>query len=301
MKKNIAFIILSLILLVVVNVYFYKSFFTLQLNHQKNVLQQQTKVCVTEIERVIQKFESDLNYILFSDDIDGIFNSEDSDGLIKLQLFYSNYNELIKNIDIYDNNKNVLNVFRDKKKNFITDNYIAQRQRHLSKEEEVVMSNNQYQYILPVFKEKEIFANILVTINITNYILTELKKFHLDDYTWQWAFDVENDKIYTAQDFNFTSYDEQESIKKSLLNDLGDIVIHQVKNDSVSYEFLTVYSPIIALNKKFGVAMSVNYNTCFEQIRNKLIIVPVVSVFIFLLVSLLLFRQILSLKKKINN
>jgi hypothetical protein len=301
MKRNFAIIILSFILLVAINVYFYNNFFDFQISHQKNILQKQTKVCVAEIERVVQKFESDLNYILFSDDVDEIFSSEDSDGLRKLQLFYSNYNELIKNIDIYDNNKNVLNVFRDRKKNFITDNYIAQRQRNLSVTEEVVMSNNQYQYILPVFKENKIFANILVTINITDYILAELEKFHLDDYTWQWAIDVVNDKIYTAHEFNFNYFEKQESIINSLKNDFGDIVIHEVKNDSLSYNFLTVFSPIIALNKKFGVAMSVDYTICVDQIRSKLILIPIISILIFLSVTILLSIQIVNLKKKIKD
>lgn len=300
MKKNFAIIILSFIGLVAINVYFYNNFFEFQLSHQKNILQKQTKVCVAEIERVGQKFESDLNYILFSDDIDEIFSSEDSDGLRKLQLFYSNYSELIKNIDIYDNNKDVLNVFRDAKKNFITDNYIAQRQRKLNIAEEVIMSNNQYQYILPVFKDTVIFANILVTINITDYILAELKKFHLDNYTWQWAIDVGNDKIYTAQEFEFNHFESQEAINESLKNDLGDIVIHEVKNDSVSYNFLTVFSPIIVLNKKFGVAMSVDYKTCVDQIRSNLILMPVISIIIFLVVTILLSLQIISLKKKMK-
>lgn len=301
MKKNIAIIISSFVVLVAVNIYFYKNLYTFQLSNQKNILQKQTHVCVSEIERVIQKFESDLNYILFSDDIDKIFNSEDSDGLRKLQFFYSNYNKLVKNIDIYDNNKNVLNVFRDGKTNFITDNYIAQRQRTLAPKEEVIMQNAHYQYVVPVFKDSIVFANILVTINIEDYILSELKKFHLDDFTWQWAIDIENNKIYGAQDFNFTDFDGKDIVMSTITKDLGDIIVHKVRNDSITFEFLTVYSPIIALNKKFGIAMSINYETFVKQVRSKLILIPVISIVIFLVVVLYLVFQVRSLKKKINN
>jgi hypothetical protein len=301
MKKNIAIIISSFVVLIAVNIYFYKNLYTFQLNNQKNILQKQTHICVSEIERVIQKFESDLNYILFSDDIDKIFHSEDSDGLRKLQIFYSNYNKLVKNIDIYDNNKNVLNVFRDGKTNFITDNYIAQRQRTLLPKEEVIIQNDHYQYIVPVFKDSNVFANILVTINMEEYILSELKKFHLDDYTWQWAIDIENEKIFGVQDFNFTNFEGKDVVMSTIAKDLGDIIIHKVRNDSITYEFLTVYSPIIAMNKKFGVAMSINYEAFVKQIRSKLIFIPIASIVIFLIVVLYLVFQVRSLKKKINN
>jgi len=119
-------------MIVSVNVLFYRSFYNLQINQYKNFLLRQSEVCVNEVERTLLKFESDLNYILFSDDIAKLYTDANSDALRKLQLFYSTYNGLIKNIDIYDNQKNVLNLFRDKKQNFITDQYLGQRQRTLA-------------------------------------------------------------------------------------------------------------------------------------------------------------------------
>ncbi len=300
MKKNITILIVAFVILLVVNLFFYKGFYNLQLGHQKDILQQQTKVCTSEIERVVQRFNSDLNYILFSDDIADLFNSEDSDGLRKLQFFYSTYNSLIKNIDIYDNNKHVLNVFRDQKKNFITDNYIAQRQRPLASQEEVLMHNTEYQYLVPVFKNNDVFANILVTIDISAYILSELRKFHLEGYTWQWVIDRDNGQIYSAEDFNIKDFEGKEEINEKLDKELGDILIHNVSGDSVNYNFLTVYSPLIAFNKEFGIAMSVDFSKCMNQIRSNVFGIAGISMAIFLIIGLTLIMQINTLKKKIK-
>ena len=300
MKRNIIIVAITFILLVVANLYLFRSLTHLQISHQKNILQSQTMVCKNEIERVVQRFESDLNYILFSDDISDIFNNENSDGLKKLQLFYTTYNNLVKNIDVYDNNKNVLNVFRDKKKNFITDNYIAQRQRKLVTEEEVLMQNSKYQYVLPVFKDDMVYANILVTINISDYILSELSKFHLKGYTWQWAIDIANNQIYGIKDFHYTNFKGLDKINNTLNRGLGDIIIHDVETDSVNYKFLTIYSPIKVLNKDFGIAMSTDYTETLRQINSKVFIVAVISTLIFIVVVLFLLVQIRTLKKKLE-
>lgn len=300
MKRSIIIVAITFVLLVAANLYLFRSLTDLQINHQKNLLQSQTQICKSEIERVVQRFESDLNYILFSDDISEIFKNENSDDLRKLQLFYTTYNNLVKNIDIYDNNKNVLNVFRDKKKNFITDNYIAQRQRKLTTQEEVLMQNSKYQYVLPVFRDDEVYANILVTINISDYILSELNKFHLKGYTWQWVVDIDNNQIYGIKDFHFTNFEGLDKMNETLNRGLGDILIHDVETDSVNYKFLTIYSPIKVLNKDFGIAMSTDYSETLHQINSKVFIISLISLLIFIAVVLFLLIQIRTLKKKLE-
>jgi hypothetical protein len=287
-------------MLIGINAYFFRSFYKLQLNQQKNLLFKQTEVCSNEIERVVQKFESDLNYILFSDDITSLFTQEDSEGLRKLQLYYSTYTSLIKNIDIYDNEKNVLNLFRDSKKNFLTDRYIAQRQRNLSSKEEVIMHNSEYQYVLPVFKDNQIFANILVTINLSDYILSELEKFHLEGYSWQWVIDPDNKQVYNTQKVNYPNFEGIDNIVDNLNKDLEGLIIHTVGNDTLQSKLITVYAPVKVLKKKFGIAMSVDYNASLKQIFINLTYIAIFSIFIFLLVGLYFIYQIADLKKKIK-
>jgi hypothetical protein len=301
MRKNLFIILLSFVALVFINILFFHSFYKLQIKQQKNLLFKQTEVCSDQIEQTIQKFESDLNYIVFSDEIPGIFvNGENSEGLRKLELFYSSYHNLIKNIDIYDNNKNVMNIFRDRKKNFITDSYVAQRQKTLSDKEEVLIEENDYQYVLPVFTDNKLDANILITINLNNYILSELERFHLKDITWQWVVDLEHNKIYNSEGINYSTFIGLDEMNKNLSKDFEGMLVHHIKNDSIDNKLLTVYSPIKVLNKDFGIAMSVDYSIFLKQIFSELAIISSISILLFLVVSLFLLYQIKILKKKIN-
>jgi hypothetical protein len=299
MKKFYIVIAFFFLVLVGVNFYYFRSLYNMQVNQQKNFLFKQSEVCVNEIEQTVLKFESDLNFILFSDDIAQLFKRDDSEGLRKLQLFYSTYNGLIKNIDIYDNNKNVLNLFRDRKLNFITDSYIAQRQRTLESKDDIIINKSEYQYILPVFKENKLFANILVTININNYILAELNKFHLDDLTWQWLIDLEAGTVINTSDIAYNWNGSLETVLDNLNNDLEGLIIHTITNDSLNYEILTVYTPVKILNRNFGIAFSVDHHTFLVSIYEKLFIIAGFSLLIFLFVSAYLLYHIKTLKKKI--
>lgn len=272
----------------------------MQVNQQKNFLFKQTDVCVDGIENTLLKFESDLNYILFIDDVAGLFKEEDSDGIQKLKLFYSTYSGLIKNIDIYDNNKNVLNLFRDRKQNFIADRYIAQRQRKLIDKEEVITNKDDYQYLLPVFKENELYANILVTVSITDYVLSELKKFHLDDITWQWAIDRESEAVFNTSTINYDWNGSLETVIGNLNKDLEGLIIHTISNDSLEHKILSVYAPIQLLDHNFGIALSVDHSTFLIKVFSKLAILASLSLLVFLVVSIFLIHQIKSLKKKIK-
>lgn len=299
MKKYFLVIVLAFALLLGLNFVFFKWYYNVQVSQQRNLLLQQTGVCSNEIERVIQKFESDLNYILYSDDFTNLFQHENSEGLRKLQLFYSTYTDLVKNIDIYDNQKNVLNLFRDSKKNFITDSYLAQRQRELVLKDDVVMNNGEYQYVLPVYKNSEIFANLLVTINLKNYILSELGKFHLEGYTQQWVIDLEQKYFYNIGTEAYTNIGESDNIISNLNNDLEGLVIHKIQNEKNKQKLITVYAPIQLLNKKFGIAMSVDYKARIIKTLSGFSIISLISFLLFLFVCAILLFHIQSLKKKI--
>lgn len=283
-----------------VNVTYFRSLYKMQINQNKNFLFKQTDVCVNEIEKTLLKFDSDLNFILFSNDIKQLFETDDSDGLRKLQLFYSTYSGLIENIDIYDNNKNVLNIYRDKKQHFITDSYLAQRQRNLLGKEEILINKNEYQYVLPVFNNNELFANILVTININKFILSELKKFRLEDITWQWVIDIETGELTNTSNINYNWNGNLELVVDELKNEHENILIHTIANDSINYKILSVYTPIQVLNRNFGVALSVDHNTFLIDIYKKLIVISGLSLLLFLAVSVFLIAQIKLLKKKIE-
>jgi hypothetical protein len=300
MKKPVIVAAIGIFILIVTNLFVINDFYKKQISYQKDVLFNQADLCGTTIENVITRFESDLNSILFSDDISGLFSddSENSQPLRKLELFYSAYSSLIKNIDIYDNNKNVYNLFKDKK--FITDKYIAQRQRKLVDIEQVKIEKNDYQYYIPVYRENQVYGNIVVTVNLSAYFLSEMEKFHLKGVSYQWVIDPESGGYTTNFPGKKIVIEHYDEILKNLRNELGNITRHRIISDSLNSRMITVYKLVNVLDHKFGIAFSINNNFFIEKIFTRLIYLVIGSLLLVgILFYYLLIRLHRSEKKKL--
>jgi len=298
MKKSILIVIVAVVLLAGLNVYVFNDLYKKQVTYQKSILFDQAELCSHTIENELRRFESDLNYILFSDDISELFSehAENSNSLRRLELFYSSYSNLIKNIDIYDNNKNVFNLFKDK--NFITDRYIAQRQRKLADKEVIKVRNNEYQYYIPVFKDNTVSGNIVVSINLANYIISELNKFHVSDICYQWVIHPES-KNYTA---NFPgkiiSIENYDAIVDNLKNDFEGLAKHKMTIDSTTVRIITAYKPLNILDHKFGLAFSFNNDFFIKTVFSRIVLIASISLILFFSIILFLLTRLGYSEKK---
>ncbi len=298
MKKSVVIALLAGILLLAGNLYVFRKLYTRQINYQKNILFNQAGQCAHTIQSNLQHFESDLNYILFSDDISELFSetSGNSQSLRKLEQFYSTYQNLITNIDIYDNHKNVFNLFKDK--SFISDQYLAQRQRKLVAKEEVKANKNEYLYYIPVFKDNEVFGNIVVAVNLTDYLFDELNKFYVEGINYQWIIDPSTGEYtgnFPGDSIQIENYD---GILANLKNDRENLILHRISNDSLEARMITAYKPFSVLDHPFGLAFSFNNTYFVEQIFTQTILIAAFSFLLFAITVYLLIFQVQGAFKK---
>jgi len=285
MKNSILLVVFATAFLIIANIYLASNFYSEQVNFQKNILTNQAEVSISDIEKELHRFESDLNFVLFSDDISELFSERylNSNPLRKLEFFYSSYSNLIKNIDIYDNNKNVLNLFKDKKTNYITDRYLAQRQRKLAEQEEVKIHENEYQYLIPVFKDKVVYGNIVIAVDLSKYIISELSKYHLSEIYFQSLIDPETKSITSNFKGKNITMEGLNQIIKDLQEDHGDLIVHLVSNDSIKIKSTTVYLPLNVLEHKFGIAFSINNYYFINRVFSKLLTIWIIDILLFIL------------------
>lgn len=299
MKRSILIVSFSILVVLASIFIISRKIYQNEVIYQKNVLFKQIDLCAGDIEYVLARFESDINFILFSDDISELFSHspEKSETLRKLELFYSSYGTLIKNIDIYDNNKNGFNLFRDKK--FISDNYVAQRQRILFDKEQVKSDGDEYHYYIPVFRDNVIYGNMVVTINLPEYILKELNRFYLEDINFQWAFDLESGSYKT----NFPGKQiiigkVDELLRKVDEYQTNVILKHKVSGDSLSADLITACGSIDLLDHKFGLAFSHNNSYFLRQIFLRSLTLSIISLTIFIFTLVYLFMRFADSEKK---
>jgi PAS domain S-box-containing protein len=254
------------------------------------MLMNQSQICGWEIEQSGYEFENEINYIVFSSDLANFFDNMDNIDLKvkKLELFYFKYQNLIKNIQLIDNNKNVYSLFKDKTNHFISDYYVSQRQKPLVNRERIEEnSDGTYTYILPVFSNNQPVINILVKTDIENYINSVYENYHLGNTLWQWMFDSEGNILsnnLTKDSIQFTKLDK---ITSDINNGLKGSVMHKAAYKKTSNTYLSAYYPVRIFTKDIGIVFSLETKIIINSIITNSLIVGASTVIILVLIIVL--------------
>ena len=286
MKKYYVFVVLVFLTLVAVVLFSFWRIYNRQMAYQRDILQKQVQNCGDEIEKNIIRFTNDVNYILFSEDLTGIIGSESSkhSAVFKIERLYLSYKDLIKNVYIYDQQKNVVNLFYDKKNSLIIDPYSAQRQKALATIESIQKTKEGYQYSLPVYKNNELAGNIVLSLDFARYINSVAEKFHLSSSLWQWITDEQGNILSNnlKEKVNFQSI---EKIQSDLQNGLSGSYKHTVQISNKQVNLISSYYPLDLMTQRLGIVFSLN-NADFTSFVIKISVFSILC-FVALLVLLL--------------
>ena len=299
MKRYLIYVGIIISLVLAFNVYLFFVIYNHQVNYQKNILLKEAENSANEIESTIAGFNNNINKILFADDFNEIFldNAVKERTLRKFEVFYSAYENIIKNILIYDKNRNGLNLSENDKKEFITDNYIAQRQPKLELKEKIILKDNNYMYYLPVFKDNEVIANVVVTLDFEKYLFSVLDNFLLDETLWQWILD-NNGNLISANIQANVEGDVPSQILTNLKKKEKVFVSHRMKINGKEEKLLSACYPVSLLNQDFGIVFSLNNSVIFKEILQYLLIAGILSMIILFSAIFLLLRTIFKKFKK---
>lgn len=259
MKRYYGIVLLVFIIILAVVLFSFWRIYIRQIAYQRDILQKQVQNCGDEIEKKISLFSSDVNYILFSEDLTSIISSESTrhSAVIKIERLYLSYRDLLRNVYIYDQNKNVINLFCDKKNSLIIDPYTAQRQKTLTDVVSVQKTQDDYQYSLPVYKNNQLVGNMVLSLDFARFIYSTAEKYHLSNTLWQWITDEKGNVLSynLKQDVNFPSI---EKIQEDLSNGLSGSYQHKVLINNKSVRVISSYYLLDLMQQQLGVVFSLN-------------------------------------------
>lgn len=259
MSKRLRFVLLLLPLFVMVNVaigyYIYRN----QYGFYRQWLSGLTENCGNQIETTGYRFESDINYILYSDDISELFsNPEAKDKSIKrIHLFYVKYEKLIRNITIYDAGNNVLSIYKDLKDQFITDMYEAQRQSPLFDKDHVEVRKEGVFFYQPVFRNDSVFANIIINLNISGFISHQFRYYQFEPGFIQAFLDSSGQLLTFDASAGNVEKDSYGTLSNDIANGFDGFRRMRIQSGLFG-QYYTSYYPITFLRQTYALAFSVS-------------------------------------------
>ncbi len=300
MKKYTIYFIVVALVIILLNIFFNISIFRSQIAFQRNILSGQAEASAGEIESALMKFENEVNALLYSHALPDIDISSDEisqDGLRSLEMLLTNNSDLVKNVHIYDNSKNVLNLSFNKRKRLLIDPFVTQRQNELQDREIVTKSDEDYMYTFPVFKDSQLVANMTFTLNLPVYFQSVFNHYHHNGDFWQWIADNEG-KVIFSNAGSPVLLKQSDFLVTSIERELSGFCRHPILYGKKSEQLYSSYAPLNILNEKFGIVFSMRKNFVFDLILNRVIISGILNIILLLLFLLLLYGK---LGKKLSN
>ncbi|KPK85842.1 MAG: hypothetical protein AMS27_06565 [Bacteroides sp. SM23_62_1] len=294
MKKTFFIILASVFAFITINTLFYINTYRSQLTFQTELLSHQIRICGSTIEQNGLGFENEVNYILYSEDITQLFNDPDikENGSKKLELFYAKYQHLINNINILDNHKNVYSLILDRRNNFISDFYESQQQIPLNDRDRLYTENGKFYFVIPVFKENAVQANIIIEIDFIRYIGIVFDQYKLENTIWQWVITKEGEIISTFGDDLIISSQELEMVSIEIMEGNEGSLVHTIQIEGEPVQTVSVFYPIRLIQKDFGILFSIKTDLFLQSIYHKTIIITIASILLLILILFINFRII---------
>lgn len=297
MRKTFYIILVSVFAFIVLNTFFYIKIYKNQKNFQTELLSHQVRICGNTIEQYGLNFENEVNYILYSENINLLFTNPDikERGLKNLDLFYTKYSAFINNITIYGDQKNVYSLILDKKNNFVSDYYESQQQIPLLDRDKLFQENGKYYFSIPIFKENQVHSNIVLEIDFPRYIGTVFDQYKLENTTSQWLITDEKEIVSTgSNNLLFDSLDIT-YISDQILEGNEGSLLHNLEIGGENNKVISVFYPIRLVRKNFGIVFSIKTAFFLQTVLRKIVIITIASL---LLMALILYIHFWIIRSK---
>ncbi len=268
MKKIYLLISLVILLIIAANIYYYLNIYQKQVSFQKSFLSKQTQIAGYDMERYGSQFVSDLNYIPFSEDVTRFFFDEETMVSVsnKLEFFYSKFEDLVTSINLYDNDKHVYSLFKDRRNKYISDEYTSHSQKELLNRDQIRYVNQEYLYYLPVFKDNVVTGNLVVSIDYIKYIESVFEDSYLDSIQWQWLIDLDGNVLYHNLGTNEVKFGRVQDITAEIQEGYQNAMQHYAIVDGREQELISAYYPVFILRRSFGIVFSLPSEVILETI-----------------------------------
>jgi CheY-like chemotaxis protein/signal transduction histidine kinase len=290
MRRIYLLLIGIILVLVTANIYYYLNIYKQQVNFQKNILIRQTETCSWEIEQHTANFMNEINYILFTEDISQFFSNTETmeSSSMKMEVFFSKYKDLITNISLYDNEKNVYTIFKDRNNTLVTNIYISRVQRDLLEKETLEELREEYVFILPAFTDNTVLANIVVRIDTRKYVESVFNNYHIDNTLWQWLINNQGDVVFSTFGPGILKVrDAQRLLDNWPVQNKSGSLIHKLGEDDGLLSVISTFYPIKVMNQDMLVVFSLDTGIVVSSILTSIITISAATFIVLVLIILL--------------
>ena len=258
MKKLLIIVYSAFLIILIVNIIYYRNLYDRQISYITTLLGRQAQIVGLSVDDINTGFPSDLNEIIFTEDLGGFFKDTEIQNRVKekMKLLFSRYQNMVTDIRIFDNEKNEFTLKRDEDSGeWLEQKFVLHSQNHLYNIEQIIRDNNESDYIIPFIKDNVALGNIVVKIDYEKYFRDLFSVFNLKDYQWQWVMSDSGKIIYDNAVIP-VDYSGTEKIVHDLVKGSNGDQIHNAIINKTGKKLISSYYSTTLLQRDIGLVFS---------------------------------------------
>jgi len=200
MKRAYIIALISIVFLIVANVYYYLDTYRWQIDTQKDILLKQSLMVRDKLNQFAEKTQTSISILISEKELDSLFNNKGQSVEVqkRLEILYNSFSVPLNQLVIFDTDGNAFELCRKNGGTFIS---AFSKDDPIDVKTTKVLINPQGTkiiYIQPLFYDEQIVGYAELDMNLSAFFNTAFHNFNVKDVHFQWVLKPNGTMVYNS-------------------------------------------------------------------------------------------------------
>ncbi len=287
MKRAFVIAFISIVFLIVSNIYYYLDTYNWQIDTQKDILLKQSLMVRDKLSQFADRTNTSISILVSQSELDSLFAAKGHAIEVqkRLELLFTSFSDHLNELEVYDMNGNIFELRRSHNGSFISS---FSRSLADGYQKTKILINPQATRIIycqPLLFSEEIIGYVKLDMDLKDFFTSVFHNFNVEGVHYQWVMKPNGAVVYNT--LNKTDF---YPVVDDVSHEIGKrdwfYKIHKVKIDGRLQKVLTVFSRLYFNEMNYHMAFSMPSSLITASIVRYSFLVGGVSLFIVCLIIL---------------
>ncbi len=287
MKRAFVISSISILLLIISNVYYYLDTYQWQIDTQKDILLKQSLMVRDKLSQFANKTNTGISILISQKELDSLFVSKQYSFEVqkRLELLYNGFSEHLNELSVYDTKGNAFELKRSSSGTFIsafsqTDNISINSPKIL-----INPQGTRIIYFQPLLKSDEIIGYVKFDMDLEQFFSSVFHNFNVENVHFQWVMKPNGEVIYNTLHLS-EFFPSLKNIDNEITRHDWFSNVHNINIKGERTKVLTVFSKLYFDGIGYYLAFSMPQKIITASIAQYSFLVGGISLFIICIIIL---------------
>ncbi|MCU4165400.1 response regulator [Carboxylicivirga caseinilyticus] len=285
MKKAIIIAIVSIVFLILSNVYYYVDTYKSQINTQKDILLKQSLIVGEQLNQYFNKTHTNISILVSEVELRKLFKdkAESTEVQKRLELLFHSYSEHLNSLKITDVDGNTFELTKGQGNTFISSFGVGDVEEFITSQMYINPQGTKITYVQPLFNQTRVVGYMQFEMMLDAFFNSAFYNFNLEDFHFQWVMKPNGWVVYNTL-HKKAFYPVLEGSSDYIKGKKWFYKIHTIHAEYEELKVLTVFNRLDFSGNDYYLAFSMPMDVITSSIARNSIVLVAISIFVVTLI-----------------